>query len=93
MTTEAKSEHEPTWDAECRTCDAIMSDEYAQDDDHGPFRESDAQDWERDHVCYADVRLLTPGDIEKHREYMEKIRRQVEEMSGFKPGEASDLKK
>jgi hypothetical protein len=54
----------PTWDAECRTCDARMSDE---DWDEDEFTEKDARNWETDHQCESDVRLITPEQIEQER--------------------------
>lgn len=60
----AEDPHEPTWDAECRTCDARMSDE---DWDEDEFTEKDARNWEIDHQCQSDVRLITPEQIEQER--------------------------
>ncbi|MEU8199397.1 hypothetical protein AB0C10_36995 [Microbispora amethystogenes] len=47
----------PSWDAECRTCDAQMSDEWEGDE---PFSEKDAKDWKRDHECEPDVKIIPP---------------------------------
>lgn len=48
----------PSWDAVCETCDASLSEEWAED---GPcFTEADAKRWESDHECQPAVRLIGP---------------------------------
>jgi hypothetical protein len=71
---EAKDPNPPTWDAECRTCDARMSDE---DWDEDEFTEKDARNWEMDHQCESDVHLITPEQIEQERLRATEFRRQA----------------
>lgn len=66
---------EPGWDAECRTCDARMSDE-SWDDEDGPYSEEDARNWKSDHQCEPDVALITPEQIEQQqRQHAERVAR------------------
>lgn len=46
------------WDADCQTCGESASDYEDYDDE--PFTEKDAKNWNRDHECEPDVRLITP---------------------------------
>jgi hypothetical protein len=60
-----KDPEPPSWDAECRTCDARMSDDAWDAED--PFTEKDARNWESDHQCESDVRVIKPEEIEQQR--------------------------
>ena len=64
---EAQDAHPPTWDAECATCHWRMSDADDWEDDDEPYTEKDARNWETDHQCEPDVRLITPEEIEQER--------------------------
>jgi hypothetical protein len=50
------------WDAECRTCDAVMSDE---EDNETPITEKDARNWSQEHQCDPDVWVSGPRDQKK----------------------------
>jgi hypothetical protein len=46
----------PPWDATCSTCGASLS----QVGDDEPFSETRARQWQRDHECRPNVRLIPP---------------------------------
>ncbi|MBF8187355.1 hypothetical protein ITP53_16765 [Nonomuraea sp. K274] len=47
----------PPWNAECRACHSVMSEEWQEDE---PFSEADANRWKRKHRCPPDVHVIPP---------------------------------
>lgn len=45
------------WDAECRTCDTSIADEW---DDEPPYSEDDAKRWMHEHTCQPSTVLIPP---------------------------------
>jgi hypothetical protein len=59
--TEAEADGaERGYDAECSTCDATMSDEWADDKPDGGWTEDDAGTWCMDHRCEPATGVIPP---------------------------------
>jgi transcriptional regulator with XRE-family HTH domain len=50
----------PSWDAECQTCHATMSEEWRED---VPLSEDDAKLWKDEHRCEPDVHISAPKHV------------------------------
>lgn len=64
------------YDAECDYCDARASD-----DDEGPLTQKDADDWGYWHKkdCEPEIKLMTPADLAKEREWRERMKQRFPE--------------